>query len=87
MQLVLEKVEGGLFLEHCFSGEVSRPYSTTISHFPVFPKVLVLLGGSSISRLVPGFPKVGAKEAERAQGQPKRRHNGRLVNFLLFEQN
>lgn len=47
---------------HCFPG------------FPVFPKVPVLPGGSPISRLVPGFPKVGAKEAEGAQGQPRWRH-------------
>lgn len=55
--------------------------------FPVFPKVPVLPGGSSISRLVAGFPKVGAKEVERAQGQPRWRHESRLVIFLLFEQN
>lgn len=34
MQLLLEKGEGGLFLEHCFSEEGSRPYSTTISLGP-----------------------------------------------------
>lgn len=31
MQLVLEKGEGELFLERCYTGEVSRPHFTTVS--------------------------------------------------------
>lgn len=57
------------------------------SGFLVFPEVPVSAGGNSISRLVLGFTKVGAKEAEGAHGLPKWRHGGRVVFFLLFEQN
>jgi len=41
---------------------------------------------SGFSRLVPGFTKAGAKEAEGAHGQPRWRQEGRMV-ILLFEQN
>lgn len=66
---------------------VKAPFYHYSPSFPVFPEVPVLPGDSSISRMVPDFPKVGTKEVDWAHGQPRWRHKGRLVVLLLFEQN